>query len=622
MRKIIRSIVLVASLCTFLLLNAKDDSFAQSTQFTTSYNVSYEINNDGGSNVVNTITIKNNTAEYYVADFTLKIPDSGIENIKANRSNKQLKTKTTQKDNEIELNVEFDQPAIGINKSTTFQVSYTAKTVARLNGTTLDVNIPGISKDYQGVYNVEVKVPSEKVTDYARIFPAPNATKESDNQTVFSYTRDQLKESSILMNFGDNQFYEMDLTYFIKNPTNKRVRTEVALPPNTEYQKVIYQDITPKPENIEIDDDGNYMAQYLLEGEEEFEIQVHAYVKVENKLTTKYPELTPEQIQIYTQNQEYWEVDDQSIINQATQLTTIEDIYNYTVKALSYDKSKLNSADFERLGAKKILENPNDAVCMEFTDLFIALARAKGIPARELNGYAFTNDKESRPLSLSQDILHAWPEYYDLEKKQWIPVDPTWGNTTGGMNYFSQFDTNHIVFVRKGVSSTYPYPAGAYKRDNSSTNVFVNIATDVVSENNTATIKLTGNSWKLAGVTSAINPTIINEGNSALVGDISVIIKGAQNSKKQSYWVNLPPFSSKELDLSLTPDWNQRETYQVTLIKNSTNEAITSNQKVEVYPIYFHPFILIGAIYMVLLIGLTILFNKILKSRSSGIIKA
>jgi transglutaminase-like putative cysteine protease len=98
---------------------------------------------------------------------------------------------------------------------------------------------------------------------------------------------------------------------------------------------------------------------------------------------------------------------------------------------------------------------------LEFTDLFVALARANGIPARSIEGYAHTENDKLRPLSLVKDVLHAWPEYYDDKKHTWVMVDPTWGNTTGGTDYFEVFD--HIVFVRKGIDSTYPIPAGGYK---------------------------------------------------------------------------------------------------------------------------------------------------------------
>ena len=42
-------------------------------------------------------------------------------------------------------------------------------------------------------------------------------------------------------------------------------------------------------------------------------------------------------------------------------------------------------------------------------------------------------------------------------------IDPTWGNTTGGVDYFSTLDFDHFAFVIKGIDSEYPVPAGGYK---------------------------------------------------------------------------------------------------------------------------------------------------------------
>ncbi len=56
--------------------------------------------------------------------------------------------------------------------------------------------------------------------------------------------------------------------------------------------------------------------------------------------------------------------------------------------------------------------------CTEITPLFVALARAVGIPAREVGGLAYAN--ETPPLF----GWHAWAEAHDGH--QWVSVDPTW----------------------------------------------------------------------------------------------------------------------------------------------------------------------------------------------------
>jgi Transglutaminase-like superfamily len=70
--------------------------------------------------------------------------------------------------------------------------------------------------------------------------------------------------------------------------------------------------------------------------------------------------------------------------------------------------------------------------CNEHTQLYLALARAAGIPARAAAGLAFVNGKF---------YYHAWPEVY-LGK--WVAVDPT----------FDQFpaDAAHLRFVVGGLA--------------------------------------------------------------------------------------------------------------------------------------------------------------------------
>jgi hypothetical protein len=73
-------------------------------------------------------------------------------------------------------------------------------------------------------------------------------------------------------------------------------------------------------------------------------------------------------------------------------------------------------------------------------------------------------------------VLHAWPEYYDETQHLWKPIDPTWGNTTGGVDYFDQFDVSHFVFTYNGTSSTDPFGAGAYTPEDKQKNVEVTFA--------------------------------------------------------------------------------------------------------------------------------------------------
>jgi transglutaminase-like putative cysteine protease len=70
--------------------------------------------------------------------------------------------------------------------------------------------------------------------------------------------------------------------------------------------------------------------------------------------------------------------------------------------------------------------------CNEHTQLYVALARAAGIPARISTGLAFVNGKF---------YYHAWPE---VRLRDWVAVDPTFGQFPA--------DAAHLRFVRGGLA--------------------------------------------------------------------------------------------------------------------------------------------------------------------------
>ena len=54
--------------------------------------------------------------------------------------------------------------------------------------------------------------------------------------------------------------------------------------------------------------------------------------------------------------------------------------------------------------------------------------------------------------------LHSWPQYWDASRRVWVSVDPTWGRTTQGVDYFSKLDFNHLAFITHGLSDSLPVP--------------------------------------------------------------------------------------------------------------------------------------------------------------------
>ena len=84
--------------------------------------------------------------------------------------------------------------------------------------------------------------------------------------------------------------------------------------------------------------------------------------------------------------------------------------------------------------------------CTEHTVLFIALARAAGIPARICSGIAFAKDAF---------YYHFWPEVY---VGKWVQMDPTFGQTIADANHIqlggSTMESDNLMEFAEGVFRT------------------------------------------------------------------------------------------------------------------------------------------------------------------------
>lgn len=420
--------------------------------FTTAYDVTYTVNENGITNAKFDVFLTNTSSKVYASSYKIILGFVNIANVSAYDPDGKINPRVISTDNEVGIELTFNKKVVGINKKLPFTFSFDTTEVAQKQGEVFEINIPGISRQNKFTdFKVHVKVPSS--------FGAPSYIKPNIKTKNLDFTKEQLGESGISIAFGNKQYYRFKLAYHLKNSHVFPIKTEIALPPKTGYQTVTIGNISPKPLNIRQDGDGNYLAQYsLLPGKK---IDVIATGRVQVVLKPKKETLSPQKTKQYLAQKPYWE-NSEKIKELGQKLKTPRAIYQYVWQTLTYDFSRVIN-NSPRLGAKEVLLNPSSAVCLEFTDLFIAIARSAGIPARELNGYAYTQNQKQRPLSLVKDILHAWPEYYDQQQETWIMVDPTWANTTGGIDYFNTFDLDHIVFVIKGSQSDYPIPAGGYK---------------------------------------------------------------------------------------------------------------------------------------------------------------
>lgn len=436
-------------------------------EFQADYDVQYAISPSGNTIVTQTVQLTNKLANYYPKQYSLLLDSDKISNVIAYDDGGVITPVISVKDGKTDIVLVFNAKTIGLGKSSTFSLRYEHAGVASKNGNIWEVYIPGITNDSDiGTYDVTLSVPP---TFGAAAYVSPRPSYDS------VWTKDQMIQGGIAAAYGSEQYFDVSLKYALRNSTVTPKSLGLALPPDTAFQKVTIQQLNPKPETVERDGDGNWIAYYNVLPAQSLPVDAKLHITTYLHPRKDFIGDTPS-IPVYTKEREYWETSHPDIQALSKTHNTPEAIYRYVSQTLSYDYSRVD-APSERLGAGSTIDSPERAVCTEFTDLFVALSRAAGIPARRNVGYAYTNNPKLRPLSFAKDVLHAWPEYYDNERGSWIPVDPTWANTTGGADYFTKLDFNHIVFAINGLDSTLPYPAGFYREpDTTSKDVNVEFA--------------------------------------------------------------------------------------------------------------------------------------------------
>ena len=585
-----KKIIFILSFIFLYLLNIHV-TFA-SSNFATDYYVTYNVGNDTSTHVVFDVTLTNKTSDYYASSYNIQLGFKNIYNLNASDPDGPIAPTIAKNDEGQNIALTFNKKVVGIDNKLNFKLSFDTNEVAQKNGKIWRIDIPGLSNqnDFNS-FNVGIKIPSFLKNP---VYIKPDI-KDVDKQNLV-FSKYQLGKSGISIAYGQAQIYEFNLLYHLANRNLFPIKTEIAIPPTTNYQEIQIDNITPEPLDVVVDKDGNWLAQYVLSPSQKINIKVVGKAKV--SLAPKEEDTPQEKLKEYLKDQPHWQASDEDIKNLANTLKTPRAIYEYLVSNLKYDYTRLTDGK-KRLGAFETLKNPSSAVCLEFTDLFVALARAAKIPAREIDGFAYTQNGKERPLSLLKDVLHAWPEYYDYPLKTWIMVDPTWGNTTGGVDYFDTLDFDHLAFVIKGIDSKYPVPAGGYKLPEDTTTKDVNVifASNFEEANPSFSISDTFSKAYFSNQRVLGNIVIKNVGTRVINQQSAIVTTKYLTPLYQKINLDkIPPFGSLTIPIVFNKTPILTNTTDVIKIQIQ-NESISKN--IKVYPLFLDLRIVSGGILIV-----------------------
>ena len=579
--------------------------------FRTSYDIEYFIKDNDPQNFTKTtyaITLTNLRPDLIIKKFTLIFPKSfSIGNIVARDYKGSITPVINQKDRSIETTFEFHDPKPGINEVNTLYLDFQQSNIFRSKGTIWEVFIPTLENKEGDSSTITINMPLGKNRKLSLAKPLP------DLVTFDKVVWNNYSGRSIYAVFGTEQRYSLNLTYHISNPNVYRVYTDVAFPPDTLYQKIVIDSIIPPPDLVFSDSDGNFMGRYNLNTKEAKQIQFTGIASIFTLPRSDYIEYTQEQFQndqIKTlfDVQPLWKLDSETPVTSSN----IEDHFDYTLKTLTYNFNRIIKGN-SRMGAAQALKYPDQAVCTEFSDVLISSARQRGIYVREMQGFAFANEQELRPIQQDSDILHSWVEYYDTKKNIWVPIDPTW-QSTSGIDYFNSFDFNHIVFAIHGKKADYPYPAGSYKSAPGGQDIRIEPTTDILAEKKKLTAAFTLLPLPSGENAFTVDLEVTNVGNVAEWNiPLTISAENATMDAPSQSISHLYPFEKKKISINFKPTQSLLYQNVIFYVKQDKTQLVSQIVKVPTFLTSFKGYILPAACILMGLLVLTLVFKK--KSR-------
>ena len=216
------------------------------------------------------------------------------------------------------------------------------------------------------------------------------------------------------------------------------------------YQQVQSMDVSPRSYALVKDEYGNQYAEFDFSKQPAGTTQT---IKIDYRVTVNelaydlgacqgdHPDefLQPE-LHIESDNPQIGTLANKLSQGKTTVCQQVRAFYDYIGTNLVYSYNGANWGAQAALG-------PMGSDCTEYSDLLIALSRAKGIPARYFEGLLYLDQS----TSAAARIEHAWPDVY-FSGVGWVALDPTLGRIPINRDvYFAHYTPDHII-VTLGVN--------------------------------------------------------------------------------------------------------------------------------------------------------------------------
>jgi len=230
--------------------------------FNTTIESTYDVASDGNTKVSHHLRITNKTPTIYLKQYALKTSYFGLQNITVRSGSQNIPANIVSNENGTSIGITFENDAVGQGKVRDFYIEYNDPDIALVAGKVLEIHIPQLGDENSFDSNRAILLTPVIFGLPVRVTPELESSSFTQNgaKTVFN----RPSGVSISAIFGTEQNYKMTLRYNLENPTSNPAIAQIALPPDTQYQKMHYHDLDPIPEEMKQDVDGNWIASYRI----------------------------------------------------------------------------------------------------------------------------------------------------------------------------------------------------------------------------------------------------------------------------------------------------------------------------------------------------------------------
>jgi len=238
----------------------------------------------------------------------------------------------------------------------------------------------------------------------------------------------------------DGKLVRFDFDFqILSSGHNDSIDFIVAIPKTLDRrQKVLSISYDPRPVDV-FDEGENRYAEFLFSApEEEIVVSISGEVELFGyDLSTAGEMKNPgseEDLARYLVSEPYLEKESHEIqavsesVEGADEAGIVKGLFEYVV-----DNTDYTGYNPGEVGAEEAIER-GGGDCSEYSDILVALCRARGIPAKTVDGFIVKDTAQGRDLTT---VKHSWAEVY-LQEYGWVPFDPTLADS--GLATFEQLD--------------------------------------------------------------------------------------------------------------------------------------------------------------------------------------